>query len=99
MKGVRFTPVEQRMIDLLADGMDHTRAELHTCLFDELAPLQAINGHITNIRKKIRHLGHDIVCLPGVGPRPMSYRHVRSLHPPPDRETSHREIEAECRDS
>jgi DNA-binding CsgD family transcriptional regulator len=76
----RFTPTERRMLTLLADGMPHTRFELHKCLWDDLSPLQAIWAHISNIRAKIRPQGHDIICE--IYNRTVHYRHVILLVDP-----------------
>ncbi len=49
-----LTPVEQRMMDVLADGLPHTPQELHACLWDELSPLRNIRAHVTRLRTKLR---------------------------------------------
>jgi DNA-binding response OmpR family regulator len=73
-----FTPTERAMLQVLHDGKLHTRAELHACLPDELAPLRAIQFHISRLRAKLRPHGHDIICglLHG---RIISYQHVLTL--------------------
>ena len=70
-----FTPTEQRMIDVLADGKPHRREELHACLGDELQPLTAIQMHICKMRKKL--VGHDILCV--ARNRSYYYQHVRII--------------------
>lgn len=77
---MKFTAVEQRMFDLLSDGMDHTRHELYACLSDDMAKLEAIRPHLTSIRKKLPD-GIDIVCLASSAQGPARYRMVRSLKP------------------
>lgn len=57
-----FTPTEQRIIQLLNDGLLHSREEIHTCLDDELSDISAIRPHITHIRNKLRPFGEDIMC-------------------------------------
>ena len=71
-----FTPTQQKIVDLLSDGLPHTRKEVHACLWDELSPLSNIKAHITAIRKKIRPLGQDIICEYN---GKIHYRHVRLL--------------------
>lgn len=70
-----FTPTESRMLAVLADGLPHSRAELHACLFDDLGPLSNVNCHLTAIRRKLRPAGQTIVCeLRRLG---ICYRRVR----------------------
>ena len=74
-----FTPVQQRMLNVLADGLQHTPKELHTCLEDELGPLTNIQIHISNIRSKLRPIGQDIAMEKSM--LGTFYRHVRLLAP------------------
>lgn len=55
-------PVEQRIMRLLADGKPHTREEVHACLADRMAPLEAIKKHMTNIRKVVEPYGETVLC-------------------------------------
>ena len=57
-----FTRLEARMLAVLADGLTHTREELHACLYDTEGPLSNIKAHLTSIRKKLRPSGEDIIC-------------------------------------
>ena len=75
-----FTVTEWKMMRMLADGEPHTRKELHSCLEDELGRLLNIKPHLQAIKKKIRPLGEDIVCILGRG-RLIQYRRVRVLPP------------------
>jgi hypothetical protein len=60
---VKFTPQEQRLLDVLADGMPHPRRELKGVLYDELAEgYGALSVALTYLRKKLRRKGQDIVC-------------------------------------
>jgi DNA-binding winged helix-turn-helix (wHTH) protein len=71
-----FTPIEARIIQVLSDGMAHTRQELHQCLDDDLSRLSSIQFHISNIRRKLRGRGEDVVCvLDGT----IKYRHIRLI--------------------
>lgn len=72
-----FTPVQRRILEILSDGLPHTRFELHKCLNDELSPVRNIRPHLTAIRKKIRPHGEDILCE--YIPHGTYYRHVRLL--------------------
>jgi len=56
-----FTPTEQRILDVVKDGKPHGPVELHKCLDDELSPVIAIRCHLSNMRKKLRPMGYDIV--------------------------------------
>lgn len=78
---VRFTPIEKRIMIMLADGLSHSRAELMTCMGDSEASYKVLQTHITNIRNKIRPIGHDIVFEPHSGFRKAGFRHMRLLHP------------------
>lgn len=68
-----FTPTEQRIMEVLYGGLPHSREELEACLNDELSCKNNLNAHLTNIRKKIRDRGLDIVY------RDNKYRYVRLL--------------------
>lgn len=63
---MKLTPTEQRIYNLLSDGMPHTSAELCAVIDPELAngvSIQAVSGHIGRMRKKLepgRSL--DITC-------------------------------------
>jgi DNA-binding CsgD family transcriptional regulator len=73
-----FTPTEQRILDVLADGMPHTREELAACLWDELAERSTIKFHISKMRSRLQAQGTTIVCELGFA-RKFYYRHVRLL--------------------
>ena len=70
----QFTPTQQRIVDLLSDGLPHTKRELFECLVDELGSINNIWPHLTAIRKKLRPRGHDILCE--IYNRKCHYRHV-----------------------
>lgn len=59
---IGLTPVQQKMLTILADGMPHTREELHSCLSDNLGDLSNIQPHLTGLRKHLRYKGEDIMC-------------------------------------
>lgn len=71
----QFTPTEQRILSVLADGEPHSREELYQCIDDELANRKRVLAvHICNIRLKLKPYGQTIVCQ--IGGIPVSYRHV-----------------------
>lgn len=80
MRTAEWTPTERRMLAVLSDGLPHTRGELHACLWDDHAALQAIRFHISCIRRKLAPLGETIVCELHLGT--VHYRHVRLLTRP-----------------
>lgn len=77
MTSSKFTPTQQAMLDVLADGLPHTFDELHACLLDDLSQISTIQFHISNLRKVLRPLGQDIICE--VANRRKYYRHIRLL--------------------
>ena len=79
--GREYTPTQRKMMEVLSDGQRHRRIELHACLVDELGPLSNITAHISNLRKKLRPKGQDIICE--FSSRVIYYRLVRLLGPPP----------------
>ena len=76
-----FTPTEQAILQVLSDGMSHSRAELQPCLRDELGSADNVKIHITNIRKKLRPKSEDIICQ-RVHLAEATYRHIRILASP-----------------
>ena len=56
-----LTPVQKKMLAVLADGKRHGRERLHKCLSDELGPLSNIRAHLTALRKRLPE-GQEIVC-------------------------------------
>ncbi len=73
-----FTPTQRLLLNVLADGRPHSRAELHGC-FDELAEVKRVRNTISLMRAKLRPEGEDIVCE--LRSRQIWYRHVRLLKP------------------
>lgn len=69
-----FTPTQQAMLRVLADGQAHTREELHACLPDELGAVSNIHRHLCAIRKWLRPIGQDVVCQ--LRNRRIYYRHI-----------------------
>lgn len=72
----RYTPTEKRMMEVLQDGLLHTRQELFACLWDDKSELSAIQARISLLRKKLRPQGLEIDCVLNRG---IKYRLVRLL--------------------
>ena len=73
-----FTPTQQRILNVLSDGMPHTKEEMRDCLNDELSGGNNLRVHLTYLRKKLRTVGQTIV-YEFQWPNKMLYRHVRLL--------------------
>jgi hypothetical protein len=78
--GAKFTKTQAAMLAVLADGRPHPRRALHDCLPDELGDQGNIHRHISAIRKVIRPLGEDVLCV--LVNRQIHYRQVRLLASP-----------------
>jgi hypothetical protein len=73
----QFTPTQRRILAVLSDGLPHTPGELHACLDDELAGRNAVQFHLSKLRKTLREVGQDVICE--YYQRRFTYRHVRLL--------------------
>ena len=73
---IQFTVTQQKIIDILKDGLAHTRVELRDAV-DSEATFGNMQDHVSMIRKKIRPIGQDIICE--LANRRICYRHVRLL--------------------
>jgi hypothetical protein len=73
----QYTPTQERLLAVLADGLPHRREELMGCLNDDLAERVILQCHISLLRKKLRPVGQDILCE--FAQRTYQYRHVRLL--------------------
>ena len=74
------TPTERRILALLADGRAHTRAELLALLSDDLGAPSNVRAHVSNLRRRLRPKGEEIVCEVRYRCQ-VCYRHVRLLTP------------------
>jgi len=74
---MHYTPIEQRIIDLLSDGLPHDRYDLLECLRDKQASLNSLAAAIMRLRPKVRELGQEIVTELFRGS--IAYRHVLLL--------------------
>lgn len=73
-----FTPTERKILEVLSDGMPHTRDELNQCLSDDLAASTALKNHMCQLRKKLP-AGQDVICQ--YKNKQYHYRHIRLLVP------------------
>lgn len=76
-KKKRLSPTQRKMLEVLADGLPHSREDLHACLWDRDGALSNIRAHISALRKHLREHGENIVCE--LHKRTIHYRHVRLL--------------------
>lgn len=78
MANGEYTATQQAMLDILSDGLPHTREELHACCGPSCR--RTIQVHLSHIRKKLRPKGEDILCT--YTNRGWRYQHVRLLCSP-----------------
>lgn len=75
--------VQEKMLEVLSDGLPHTRDELFACLYEQDAPIRNIGPHLAALRKKLASQGQTIVCEQLSDARGLmtrrAYRHVRLL--------------------
>lgn len=70
---MRLTPTERRILDLLADGLPHSREELARCLPDDLASPSSVGRHLTGIRRALPP-GEAVLAV--YHRRTLHYQHV-----------------------
>jgi DNA-binding response OmpR family regulator len=60
-----LTPTQTRLLSVLLDGEPHTRADLRSqgVNGDELDGFDTLNKHVSNLRRHLRPIGQDIVCV------------------------------------
>ena len=63
MTNVKFSPTQQAIIEVLADGLPHKRQELLDCFDDPLITNIHLNVMLCQLRKKLRPLGWCIDCV------------------------------------
>jgi hypothetical protein len=73
----KLSPVQRKMLEVLADGLPHRRAELHACLWDREGAMRNIRTHLSIIRKHLNERGESIICE--MHEKHICYRHVRLL--------------------
>jgi len=74
-----WTPTQQRIMDVLGDGLPHGFPDLLPCLEDEYAERGSIRVHLCNMRAKLRPEGLDIL-IQSIS-RKIHYRLVRLISP------------------
>lgn len=55
-----LTPTQRRLLDVLADGRQHTAEELRTCLGDEMGDPALLRNTIAIMRRRLRPTGYDV---------------------------------------
>lgn len=73
----QFTYYQQLLLDVLSDGMAHSRDELCKAL-DKYATPDNLQYHIGELRKKMIPVGHNIICE--TKQRKIYYRHVMMIN-------------------
>lgn len=59
-----LTPTQLRLLVILSDGEPHSRYQLRDeGLWDELGSVENVKNHIAAIRRHLRKIGQDIVCV------------------------------------
>ena len=74
-----YTPTQQDLLQVLADGKSHHREELRKCLPDPLGNYGNLNVHLTYLRRQLPP-GQVILCE--LVRRQIHYRHARLLGSP-----------------
>lgn len=57
----KFTATQQKFMDVLSDGLPHSKEELAKCLWDEQGDIDNVKIHFSNMRKVLNPQGQDIV--------------------------------------
>ena len=60
---VMLSPTEQRIMNLLSDGLPHTKKEIASCLTYQKNCEDNIKPHLHHLRKKIGIKGEAILCV------------------------------------
>jgi hypothetical protein len=58
----QWTPTEQRIWNVLRDGMAHHETELRSCLDDEMGCQSLLSVHLAYMRRKLKSSHLNIVC-------------------------------------
>ncbi len=59
---IKFSPIQQDLMEVLVDGRPHRRQELLDCLDDPEKTRLTLKPYLYKIRQKLRPQGYDIVC-------------------------------------
>ncbi len=73
-----FTPTQERLLDVLADGQSHQKNDLMAAIGTE-ATSSLLRVHLTFLRRKLRPMGQDVVCE--LLQERTYYRQVRKISP------------------
>lgn len=78
---MKFTPTEQRLLDVFSDGKGHTTRELVKCLNDDLQPPQRVRVLVFLLNRKLSKKGEKIISVRTgkAGVESSKYMHVRLL--------------------
>lgn len=78
---MKFTPTEQRLLEVFSDGKGHTTRELVKCLNDDLQPPQRVRVMICLLNRKLVRRGEKILSMRTGKPGHdnAQYIHVRLL--------------------
>jgi hypothetical protein len=76
----KFTPTQQKIMDILQDGEPHKRSRLMECIPDELSSDTQLRHHMKLIRDRLRPYGQTVLCQ--FMNRGLYYRWVRILGNP-----------------
>lgn len=79
--GKYLTVTERAILEILNDGMAHTRDELFVCLPNQDGTFDNLKIHIHNLRTKLPE-GHTIICQ--LLNKRLHYRRVRIYNPDED---------------
>lgn len=74
---LKFTPIQRRILRLLADGLPHSYGELRECLVDKTKEVSNIRAHLTALRKILRTRNEDIICE--IYKRKRGYRQIAMI--------------------
>jgi hypothetical protein len=73
-----FTPTETILMNILADGMPHSRKDLIAALPNDQSDFTNLSTHLSNIRKKLAPYGRLVICE--IYNRTVHYRQVRHIN-------------------
>lgn len=77
MGQIKFTPTQQKLLRVLADGNRHRRRELLDAMGDDQATPANLSTHLCILRKRLSDMGETILCE--YYDRTINYRHVRLI--------------------
>lgn len=72
-----FTPIQERVIQLLSDGKRHHREEIKLAIHDDKIADSTVRAVVFRLNKRLEPVGEKILCEYS-GNR-YSYRHVRLI--------------------